>query len=73
MAWWFPAGLVLLRVRGQVPRFQSPPVNPCMTFSVTRLTDVLHLAACAMRPYLTVPDSLTRPRRFPDMITCFMP
>lgn len=24
-----------------------PPIDPCMTFSVTRLTDIVHRAACA--------------------------
>ena len=30
-------------------RFQSPPVKPCMRFSRTRLTDVLHRRCSASR------------------------
>src|SRR5262245_56614735 len=31
-------------------RFQSPPVTPCMRFSRTRLTDVLHRVDSAFSP-----------------------
>src|SRR3974390_449925 len=31
-------------------RFQSPPVKPCMRFSRTRLTDVLHRRHSAVSP-----------------------
>jgi hypothetical protein len=30
-------------------RFQLPPVKPCMWFSHTRLSDIVHRQACAVR------------------------
>ncbi|MGB6165453.1 MAG: helix-turn-helix transcriptional regulator, partial [Pseudonocardiaceae bacterium] len=30
-------------------RFQLPPVKPCMRFSLTRLSDIVHRQACAVR------------------------
>jgi Transposase, Mutator family len=58
---------------GAVPlvaaRFQSPPVKPCMRFSRTRLTDVLHRRCSAFpcqsrkgRGGMTVRWRLARPR-----------
>ena len=39
----FPVGLFFsVAVVGRVLRFQLPPVNPCMRFSRTRLTDAVH-------------------------------
>jgi len=41
-----------------VPRFQSPLINPCTTFSITRLSEILHRAAVGVAVYhLTVPVS----------------
>jgi hypothetical protein len=38
----FPARLYLLASLARVLRFQSPPVEPCVRFSRTRLTKVVH-------------------------------
>jgi hypothetical protein len=37
-------------------RFQPLPIQPCVKFSLTRLTDTVHLVACA-DAYRTVPAS----------------
>ena len=69
---------------GAVPqvtaRFQSPPVKPCMRFSRTRLTDVLHRwrSACPRQGRkglggMTVPSRMIRPRRSGDSSTWVMP
>ena len=45
-------------------RFQSPLINPCMRFSRTRLSEVLHRAAIGAAVYhLTVPASWYTPSR----------
>jgi len=36
---------------------QRPPFKPCMRFSRTRLSDIVHRRACAV-PYLTFPESV---------------
>jgi hypothetical protein len=36
---------------------QRPPFKPCMRFSGTRLSDIVHRRACAV-PYLTFPESV---------------
>ena len=38
----FPVGCATPVAMVSVLRFQPPPVEPCMRFSRTRLTDVLH-------------------------------
>ena len=38
----FPVGCATPVAMTSVLRFQLPPVEPCMRFSRTRLTDVLH-------------------------------
>ena len=38
----FPVGCATPVAMVSVLRFQLPPVEPCMRFSRTRLTDVLH-------------------------------
>ncbi len=48
-------------------RFQPPPVKPCMRFSRTRLTDVLHRRRSALQSRkglggTTIPSRLIRPR-----------
>src|SRR3954469_18042986 len=48
----FPPGLFfVVSVAGAALRFQLPPVNPCMRFSRTRLTDAVHRrhSACSAR------------------------
>jgi len=57
-------------------RFQLPPVEPCVRFSRTRLTDVLHrrCSTGARQARLglgatTTPLRLIRPKRFPEAIT----
>lgn len=63
--------------RGSVlVRFQRPPVEPCMRFSRTRLTDVLHRAAFGVARQgrfglgaATHPLRLTRPSMFGDRCT----
>ena len=40
--WGFPAGSFRFNLGRFRFRFQLPPVKPCMRFSRTRLTDVLH-------------------------------
>jgi hypothetical protein len=55
-------------------RFQRPPVEPCMRFSRTRLTDALHRRCSATRARqarlglgaTTIPFRLTRPRQSGD-------
>ena len=54
-------------------RFQPPPVEPCMRFSRTRLTDVLHLRCSAGarqarlgRGGTTIPLRETRPSAVGD-------
>ena len=61
-------------------RFQSPPVKPCMRFSRTRLTDVLHRRrpACPRQGRkglggMTVPSRMIRPMWSGDSSTCLMP
>jgi hypothetical protein len=55
--------------RGVMSRFQLPPFEPCMRFSRTRLTDVLHRRCSDARQprsglgATTIPLSLTSPRR----------
>src|SRR6266568_6597888 len=45
-----------------VPRFQPPLINPCTTFSITRLSEVLHrVAVGAALFHLTVPDRVYTP------------
>ena len=54
-------------------RFQSPPVEPCVRFSRTRLTDALH-RRCSVSPLqarwglgaTTIPLRLIRPRSSPE-------
>jgi hypothetical protein len=55
-------------------RFQLPPVKPCMRFSRTRLTDVLHRMAFGFQVRkglggTTTPSRLIRPRWFGDRTT----
>lgn len=38
----FPGGLFFFVSVARVLRFQPPPVEPCVRFSRTRLTDVVH-------------------------------
>ena len=45
-----------------VPRFQPPLINPCTTFSITRLSEVLHRVAVGVAMFhLTVPDRVYTP------------
>src|SRR6478736_9269928 len=65
---------VLLRVRGQGSlRFQFPPVEPCMRFSRTRLTDAVHRLAFGVTRQArkglgaaTIPSRPISPRWFGD-------
>jgi hypothetical protein len=41
-AGWFPVGSVFFVSVVKSLRFQLPPVKPCVRFSRTRLTDVVH-------------------------------
>jgi hypothetical protein len=54
-------------------RFQLPPFNPDMRFSLIRLTDVLHLEACAVRLNSMVPVRRSKPRLLPDLMIRYMP
>ncbi len=61
-------------------RFQLPPVEPCVRFSRTRLTDVLHRrrSTGARQGRLglgatTVPLRLIRPKRFPEAMSIACP
>jgi len=66
---------------GAVPyavRFQSPPVKPCVRFSRTRLTDVLHRRRSTRQSRkglgeMTAPSRLIRPRWLGDRSTWRMP
>jgi hypothetical protein len=66
---------------GAVPyavRFQSPPVKPCVRFSRTRLTDVLHRRRSTRQSRkglgeVTAPSRLIRPRWLGDRSTWRMP
>jgi Transposase DDE domain group 1 len=51
-AWWFPTEAFFSVSVAGVLRFQLPPVEPCMRFSRTRLTDVVHRrhSVCPARP-----------------------
>ena len=85
----FPGMLCPLRFRVQVSRAtQEPPPSSshCVGDTTKRLaahsvhevlphTAYRHPSPANMRdrPYSTFPARDTRPRRFPDMITCFMP
>jgi hypothetical protein len=42
--------------RWRLLRFQPLPIQPCVKFSLTRLTDTVHRVACA-DAYRTVPAS----------------
>ena len=67
----FPAGSFRFN-RGRYRfRFQPPPVKPCMRFSRTRLTDVLHRRHSTFQARkglggTTIPSRLIRPRWFGD-------
>src|SRR3954466_9197595 len=59
-------------------RFQPPPVKPCMRFSRTRLTDVLHRRRSAFQAQnglggTTIPSGLIRPRWLSEFTTWVMP
>ena len=56
---WEGRGLARWR---RLPRFQPPPVNPCMRFSRTRLTDIVHRQACVLCQVI-VPESRWTPKR----------
>ena len=45
-----------------VPRFQPPLINPCTTFSITRLSEILHRVAVGVALFhLTVPERVYTP------------
>ena len=59
-------------------RFQPPPVKPCMRFSRTRLTDVLHRRRSAFQARnglggTTIPSRLIRPRWLGELSTWVIP
>jgi hypothetical protein len=63
-----------------VVRFQPPPIKPCVRFSRTRLTDVLHRRRSAFPRQsrnglgaMTAPSRLIRPRWLGDASTWRMP
>ena len=77
-AWGFPAGSFRFD-RGRYRfRFQPPPVKPCMRFSRTRLTDVLHRRRSAFQARnglggTTIPSRLIRPRWLGELSTWVIP
>ena len=63
----FPVGSFFSVAVVRQLRFQLPPVKPCMRFSRTRLTDVLHRRYSAFQARkglggTTIPSRLIRPR-----------
>ena len=74
----FPAGSFRFD-RGRYRfRFQPPPVKPCMRFSRTRLTDVLHRRHSAFQARnglggTTIPSRLIRPRWLGEFSTWVIP
>ena len=74
----FPAGSFRFD-RGRYRfRFQPPPIKPCMRFSRTRLTDVLHRRRSAFQARnglggTTIPSRLIRPRWLGELSTWVIP
>ena len=58
----FPGGSLFFVSLVSALRFQPPPVNPCMRFSRTRLTDIVHRQACVLCQVI-VPESRWTPKR----------
>ncbi len=77
-AWGFPTGSFRVDHGRYRFRFQPPPVKPCMRFSRTRLTDVLHRRRSAFQARnglggTTIPSRLIRPRWLGELSTWVIP
>ena len=77
-AWGFPTGSFRVDHGRYRFRFQPPPVKPCMRFSRTRLTDVLHRRRSGFQARnglggTTIPSRLIRPRWLGELSTWVIP